>query len=100
MVKVVHPVGQAGEACAIGGVCRLRTIMDEAQRTLLDRCGLAHVAGRTSTALRRRLGVLSSQSILPPMRPRKTIAGPGSRRAITAAARPQTCSEAMSITKR
>lgn len=54
---------QAGEACAIGGICRLQTIMDEAQRALLavlDRYCLADVAGPTSTALRRRLGVLAS----------------------------------------
>ena len=52
---------QAGEPCAIGGVCRLQGIMDEAQEAMLavlDRYTLADVGGPASQELRRRLGVL------------------------------------------
>ena len=52
---------QAGEPCAIGGLCRLQGIMDEAQEALLavlDRYTLADVAGSESQALRHRLGAL------------------------------------------
>ncbi len=52
---------QAGEPCAIGGVCRLQTIMDEAKEAMLavlDRYSLADVAGSGQQALRRRLGIV------------------------------------------
>ncbi len=52
---------QAGEACAIGGVCSLQGVMDEALNAMLavlDRYTLADVAGPESQALRRRLGIL------------------------------------------
>ena len=52
---------QAGQPCAIGGVCRLQDIMDETQKAMLavlDRYTLADVGGPASQALRRRLGVL------------------------------------------
>jgi Rrf2 family nitric oxide-sensitive transcriptional repressor len=52
---------QAGEPCAIGGVCCLQGIMDEAQKAMLavlDRYTLADVAGPESQALGRRLGIL------------------------------------------
>ena len=51
---------QAGEPCAIGGVCGLQGIMDEARDAMLavlDRYSLADVAGPESQALRRRLGI-------------------------------------------
>jgi Rrf2 family nitric oxide-sensitive transcriptional repressor len=51
---------QAGEPCAIGGVCRLHGIMDEARDAILavfDRYSLADVSGPTSQALRRRLRI-------------------------------------------
>lgn len=50
---------QAGEYCAIGDVCRLRSIMDEAAGALLgvlDCYTVADVAGPRSRALLRRLG--------------------------------------------
>ena len=52
---------QAGEPCAIGGVCRLQGIMDEAKEAMLavfDRYSLADVIGPQNQALRRRLGIL------------------------------------------
>ncbi len=52
---------QAGDACAIGGVCRLQGSMDEARDAMLtvfDRYSLADVAGSDSQVLRRRLGIL------------------------------------------
>ncbi len=52
---------QAGEPCAIGGLCRLQDIMDETQKAMLavlDGYTLADVAGPANQALRRRLGVL------------------------------------------
>ena len=52
---------QAGEACAIGGVCRLQGIMDEAREAMLavfDRYSLADLTGPDGQALRRRLGIL------------------------------------------
>ena len=52
---------QAGEPCAIGGVCPLQGIMDEARDAMLavfDRYSLADVAGPEQEALRRRLGIL------------------------------------------
>ncbi len=51
---------QAGEYCAIGGLCRLQSIANEAQDALLgvlDKYKLADVAGPSSRALRQRLGV-------------------------------------------
>src|SRR5271166_2338120 len=51
---------QAGAICAIGGICRLQSIVNEAQDALLgvlDRYKLSDVAGPESKALRRRLGV-------------------------------------------
>ncbi len=54
---------QAGEPCAIGGLCRLQDIMDEARDAMLavlDRYNLADVAEPASEALRRRLGILRS----------------------------------------
>ena len=53
---------QTGQACAIGGVCRLQTILDEAQAALLavlDKYTLADVAGPGHSALLRRLGLES-----------------------------------------
>ncbi len=52
---------QAGEPCAIGGVCRLQGIMDEALESMLavlDRYSLADVIGADGQALRRRLAIL------------------------------------------
>jgi Rrf2 family nitric oxide-sensitive transcriptional repressor len=51
---------QAGEPCAIGGLCSLQGIMDEALAAMLavlDGYSLADVAGPASEALRRRLGI-------------------------------------------
>ena len=51
---------QAGEACAIGGPCRLQGIMDEALEAMLavlDRYSLADVIGPGAQALRQRLGI-------------------------------------------
>lgn len=51
---------QAGESCAIGGLCSLQGIMDEAlgaMLAVLDGYSLADVAGPESDALRRRLGI-------------------------------------------
>jgi Rrf2 family nitric oxide-sensitive transcriptional repressor len=51
---------QAGHACAIGGMCRLQTILDEAQNALLavlDKYTLADIASPNSRGLARRLGV-------------------------------------------
>jgi len=51
---------QAGAFCAIGGICRLQSIVNEAQDALLgvlDKYKLSDVAGPESKALRRRLGV-------------------------------------------
>jgi Rrf2 family nitric oxide-sensitive transcriptional repressor len=51
---------QAGAPCAIGDVCRLRAIMDEAAGALLgvlDRYTVADVASPRSRALLRRLGL-------------------------------------------
>ena len=51
---------QSGAECAIGDVCRLRSIMDEAAGALLgvlDRYSVADVAGPRSRALLRRLGL-------------------------------------------
>jgi Rrf2 family nitric oxide-sensitive transcriptional repressor len=51
---------QAGDPCAIGGVCRLQGIMDEAREALLavfDRYSLVDVTGPDCQALRRRLGI-------------------------------------------
>ena len=52
---------QAGEACTVGGLCRLQGIMDEALEAMvavLNRYSLADVTGPDSQALRRRLGIL------------------------------------------
>ncbi len=54
---------QSGEPCAIGGLCRLQGIMDEALEamlTVLDRYSLADVIGSEGQALRRRLGILQA----------------------------------------
>jgi Rrf2 family transcriptional regulator, nitric oxide-sensitive transcriptional repressor len=51
---------QAGEACAIGGLCCLESIMDEAlaaMLAILDRYSLADIAGPDAQGLRRRLGI-------------------------------------------
>jgi Rrf2 family transcriptional regulator, nitric oxide-sensitive transcriptional repressor len=51
---------QAGEPCAIGGLCRLQSVMDEALEALLgvlDRYSLADVVAPDSQALRSRLGI-------------------------------------------
>jgi Rrf2 family nitric oxide-sensitive transcriptional repressor len=51
---------QAGEFCAIGGLCRLQSILAEAQDAMLavlDKYKLADIAGPDSLGLRRRLGV-------------------------------------------
>jgi Rrf2 family transcriptional regulator, nitric oxide-sensitive transcriptional repressor len=51
---------QAGETCAIGGLCSLQRIMDEALEALLgvlDRYSLADVAAPDGEALRRRLRI-------------------------------------------
>jgi Rrf2 family nitric oxide-sensitive transcriptional repressor len=51
---------QSGQHCAIGGICRLQNIADEAQSAMvavLDKYTLADVAGPGSTALLKRLGV-------------------------------------------
>lgn len=50
---------QAGEACSIGGICRLQGVMDEALEAMLavlDRHSLVDVADPASQ-LRRRLGM-------------------------------------------
>ena len=52
---------QAGEACSIGGLCRLQGIMDEvleAMLAVLDRYSLADVIGPDGQALCRRLKIL------------------------------------------
>ncbi|WP_297442540.1 Rrf2 family transcriptional regulator [Acidocella sp.] len=52
---------QAGQFCAIGGMCRLQHICDEASQAMLavlDKYKLADVAGPHSKGLRRRLGLL------------------------------------------
>ncbi len=54
---------QAGDPCAIGGVCRLQGIMDEARDAMLavfDRYSLADVADPDGQVLRRRLGILQT----------------------------------------
>ncbi len=54
---------QAGQFCAIGGMCRLQSILDEARNALLavlDKYTLADVAGPESRALRRRLGLMAT----------------------------------------
>jgi Rrf2 family transcriptional regulator, nitric oxide-sensitive transcriptional repressor len=51
---------QAEQACAIGGLCSLQGIMDEALAAMLavlDGYSLADVAGPANAALRRRLGI-------------------------------------------
>ncbi|MDR3414352.1 MAG: Rrf2 family transcriptional regulator [Formivibrio sp.] len=51
----------AGDTCAIGGICCLQNIMDEAQKAMLavlDRYSLADVSGPMSHALQRRLKIL------------------------------------------
>ncbi len=52
---------QAGQACSIGGLCRLQGIMDEALEAMLavlDRYSLADVIGPDGQALRNRLRIL------------------------------------------
>jgi Rrf2 family nitric oxide-sensitive transcriptional repressor len=51
---------QAGQPCAIGGLCRLQSIADEAASALLavlDKYTLADIACPASKALARRLGL-------------------------------------------
>ncbi len=51
---------QAGNFCVIGGLCRLQSIVNEAQEAMLavmDRYKLSDIAGPDSRALKRRLKV-------------------------------------------